>query len=186
MNGLIAHLESHLGPIDAGWSKLPDGSDCPFQIVRFLEGPIAGVTTLSTIGLSNALLPSPVSSKDIRHEFLFVARSGQEKAAPAVMQRVGIMAISHRRPLLRGEVVGPTGALIEDSALTYHYASVPVYHPDTLASCHLDGGDVAMVWLVPISEAEANFVRDHGWSAFEDKLVEKDPDLLDLCRPSVV
>ncbi|MEU4249540.1 suppressor of fused domain protein [Amycolatopsis sp. NPDC026612] len=39
-----------------------------------------------------------------------------------------------------------------------------------------------MVWLVPVSRAEAAYVGSHGWRAFEDELVRHDPDLLDPGR----
>jgi succinate dehydrogenase flavin-adding protein (antitoxin of CptAB toxin-antitoxin module) len=39
---------------------------------------------------------------------------------------------------------------------------------------------------VPISTEEADIVRTHGWSEFEDLLEAQDPDLFDLNRPSVV
>ena len=42
-----------------------------------------------------------------------------------------------------------------------------------------------MVWMVPIGKAEAAFVAEAGWSAFESKLADQDPDLLDLKRNQI-
>ncbi|MEV6873316.1 suppressor of fused domain protein [Amycolatopsis sp. NPDC051128] len=40
----------------------------------------------------------------------------------------------------------------------------------------------AIVWIVPISRREAEFVSVNGWQRFESLLAEYDPDLLDLHR----
>jgi hypothetical protein len=43
-----------------------------------------------------------------------------------------------------------------------------------------------MVWLIPLLTEEANFVKDRGWSLFEDVLELENPDLMDLNRGSIV
>ena len=62
------------------------------------------------------------------------------------------------------------------------YSAIPVYLPDDFAQFD----DVVLVWLVPISRAEAAFVTANGWSAFEDLLSETDPDLVDVDRKSLL
>jgi hypothetical protein len=44
---------------------------------------------------------------------------------------------------------------------------------------------VVMTWLVPITAAEASYVRARSWPALEDALVAEDPDLVDLSRSPV-
>ena len=39
--------------------------------------------------------------------------------------------------------------------------------------------------MIPISVSERDYVSDSGWDVFERRLVDKDPDLLDLNRPSI-
>ncbi len=66
------------------------------------------------------------------------------------------------------------------------YAAVPGYFDEDFDSVELeDGRGVAVIWMIPISDAENTFVTDCGWDAFERELVERDPDLLDLNRRSV-
>jgi hypothetical protein len=48
------------------------------------------------------------------------------------------------------------------------YAAIPVYFPDGFANYREEDRDVVMVWLVPISGTEAEFVHEHGWNRFED------------------
>jgi hypothetical protein len=58
------------------------------------------------------------------------------------------------------------------------YAAVPVYLPDEFGQF----GDVVIVWLVPVSRSEADFVFVRGWPAFEERLIDIDPDLTDVDR----
>ncbi|MEV7404891.1 suppressor of fused domain protein [Streptomyces sp. NPDC091267] len=69
------------------------------------------------------------------------------------------------------------------SAAAALYAALPVYFDDDFFSVTIENGsDVAIVWLVPITSAEADFVRVKGWQAFEQALAAQDPDLVDIDR----
>lgn len=72
------------------------------------------------------------------------------------------------------------------SELDALYATAPVYLPDAFAVAPLTSDLVChIVWLVPISPVERGYIASHGWEAFEQILVDQDPDLLSLSRPSV-
>lgn len=187
MKNLIGHLESNLGQIDAGW-KDSDGSAWAFQVVRFLGGPIANTVTYSTLGLSDAPLPSPVSAKEVRHELLFMARpTFCDRNIPAILYQVGKDAISRSRPYLRGDVIGPRGTLISGTSMEALYVSLPAYLPDTFATYNSpEGVSCIFAWLVPITSQEAEFAKTRGWEAFEDRLASVDPDLLNLGRKSII
>ena len=45
---------------------------------------------------------------------------------------------------------------------------------------------MVFAWLVGITGAEARFVEQNGWEAFEALLEERNPDLLDFGRESAV
>ena len=62
------------------------------------------------------------------------------------------------------------------------YAAIPLYFSDEFASFREGDREVVMVWLVPVSRTEAEFVRTHGWGRFEDELTRTNPDLLDVHR----
>lgn len=187
MKNLIEHLESHLGQIDVGW-KDSDGTAWPFQVLRFLGGPIANTVTYSTLGLSDTALPSPVSGKQVRHELLFMARPAFcDRNIPAILHQVGMEAITSRRAYLRGDVIGPRGALISGTDMEALYVSLPVYLPDSFATYKSpEGISCIFAWLVPITSQEAAFAKTKGWETFEDRLASVDPDLLDLRRKSIV
>jgi hypothetical protein len=87
--------------------------------------------------------------------------------------------------LRRGEVIGPRGKLFEHGTTTALYAAAPVYLPDDFAECAEGNRTIVLVWLVPITDDEAEYVRTHGWNSFEDALVAEDPDLTVVDRPPI-
>lgn len=182
--GLVEHFERTLGLITAGWSVDPDGVEMPFQIVRFTGGSDADSVGYSTLGLSRRVLPSPTSHLHIRHELLMLApKALKPDHVASILLQVGEMLIGTERALLRGDVIGPAGALVPGSELTALYVTMPMYFPEEFATYSDDDGAVVIAWLVPITDSEADYVSSHGWDAFEDKLVEQDPDVVDFHRP---
>lgn len=170
---VLAHFERHLGETVGGWSQDASGVRLPFDVLRFVDVPHRGCASYVTVGLSEHKLAGP--RKDVRLELIMGLRAD---AAPpvAVMAGIGEEILARHQPLLRGDVV-KVGGTIE-----WVYATVPVYYPDGLAQFD----DVAVCWLVPVFESEAQFVKRHGWDPFEDRLAEADPDLTDLGRSPVV
>ena len=167
--GLIEHLEARLGTITGG--RRHDG----FQVAAFGSGWFA------TIGLSHHHLTSRTSGRHLRLELLAGGRPAE--FLPGLLGQVADELLASGEALLRGDVIGPRGPLVPGSRMAAWYAAIPVYQDDGFAAADLpDGARAAIVWLVPISAAEAAYVRSHGWKAFEDELVRHDPDLLDLGR----
>ena len=104
----------------------------------------------------------------------------------AVLYQVAMGLVSSGVALLRGNVLGPAGQLFAGTCLTALYAAMPVYFGDEFSAyTDSDGNGIAIVWLVPITDAEARYVHEHGWNEFEDLLMRTNPDLLDLHRESV-
>ena len=183
MTSLPEHIERFLGEIEAGWTQDAEGVGVPFQVARCSGGEAPG-TPFVTLGLSREALKSPVSDKLIRHELVMVlAGSHPNGPAPGILQQVGRECLASGKALLRGDVIGPRGPLVDGSALEALYVASPVCLPDAFAT--YAGGDdqqVVFAWLIPIAGSELEYVRSHGWNAFEDGLVEAQPDLTDLYR----
>ncbi|GAB3938473.1 hypothetical protein GCM10029976_053010 [Kribbella albertanoniae] len=159
----------------------------PFQIARFSGGSDAGSVGYATLGLSRYPLLSPTSGRTIRQELLMLvpAESVAADRVASLLLQVGSMALARQRPLLRGNVIGPAGAIVPTSVLTALYVTMPVYFADEFATFAGADGDVLVAWLVPITTGEADFIADRGWDAFEDQLVEQDPDLVDFHRSGI-
>ncbi|WP_102193367.1 suppressor of fused domain protein [Microbacterium aurantiacum] len=181
--GLIEHFERTLGPIHSGWSVDADGAEMPFQLVRFAGGSDTDSVGYATLGLSRQALSSPDPGRSIRQELLVLAPEAlKPDHVVSLLIQVGSMVIGTRRALRRGNVIGPAGPLVPGSDLTALYVTMPVYFPDEFATFAGDEGDVLIAWLVPITTGEADFISRHGFDAFEDELVDQDPDLVDFRR----
>lgn len=182
----VEHFEAALGPMDRGWSKAQPGESPPFQVVRFLDAPMSGAVTFATLGLHRNPLATG-GGKTIRLELIFTCyeRFDDDQVA-SLLYAVGKQMLDEQKPLLRGAVLGPAGPLLPSSSLTALYVAIPVVFPDALRQWSGSHPPTVLAWLVPISAAEADFVRQDGWSAFENLLVSEDPDLFDLRRPGLV
>lgn len=185
---LIAHLETFLGPLEHGWSARPDGQKMPFQVAEFRGGALDGIHTFATVGLSNTGLISQPRGKAIHMECIMALHAGQgAKNIPALLQTVGAMMLHEGRPIIRGEVIGPSrSAILNGTPFSALYAAMPVYWPDAFASVDVSGFTVIIAWLIPIMEEEAAFIHGQGWGAFENLLEESGEDLLDMERRSVI
>lgn len=168
MSDLVRHLERTLGPISAGWSKDADRSELPFQMALFENGPLEGGSAICTLGLSDAKLN--IGAKSVRQEYLMLFR-GQFgfRNLPGILHQVGTEVLASGKGYLRGEVIGPRGQLVDDSVAEALYVAAPVYFPDEFHVFRPEGGEpIILVWLVPITRAEAKFVRECGWDKFEE------------------
>lgn len=186
MNHLPEHLERFLGPIDAGVrgdDTTPDG----VQVVHFGDGaPFAGVTTSATLGLSNYHL-GQASGRSLHQELVMhVPTTRRPSNLAGVLFQVAAELLERGQGLARGEVLGPRGVLFPDTGMTALVAAAPVYLPDAFAVCETPAAPVVLTWLIPLADQEARFAVEHGWSELENLFVQKDPDLTDLGRASVV
>lgn len=187
VRGLVQHFESVLGPVRSGWLAAPTGEPLPFQVVRYTRGPDVGSTAYSSLGLSR----HPLTAEDgtaVRQEVLVLAtKSLPVEYVLSTMQEVTAAMLRTGRPLRQGDVLGPGETHLLHSEMAAVYVALPVYFDDTFATYTTDeGGTVEVMWLVPVSEAEAQFVRGHGWESFEDLLLAQDPDLVDVFRAPMV
>ena len=182
MAGLVDHLEGYLGEVEVGWSKDADGEKLSFQVVRFSPDAFPGYVVFSTLGLSSSALASRRSGVPIRHEFMMMLPERlRDGPVPGLLQQVGLEVLASKSALLRGDVLGPRGPLFAMSEMEALYAAIPVYMPDGFGQWE----DIVIVWLVPISRAEAEFVSSRGWPLFEERLIDVDPDLTDVDRVSM-
>jgi hypothetical protein len=130
--------------------------------------------------------------RGVRQEFLFALRIADRAPSPEALSRVLIhvadLVLRTKRALLRGEVVSIGEPPINDAGCSDLYASLPVAFPDGLETFMESAPPTVYVWLFPLHPHESRFVRDHGWSDFEDRLEAALPpvDLFDMNRKSVV
>jgi hypothetical protein len=187
MPSLIEHYEQYVGTVQHGWSRSADAVELPFQVVECRGKGFQGVSAFATVGISKYGLRSTTSSKVIRQELLLAApTSFGARNIPGLLQQIGTEAIDRGFAYLRGTVIGPRGDLFEGKAFQAVYVAIPVCFPEALGTFRGDDGQsIVIAWLVPITQSETLYVREHGWEAFENLLERNDPDLFDLDRASL-
>jgi hypothetical protein len=180
---LIDHLERSLGKISGGWN-LP-GKDGALQVVRFLDQPNVGVSTYVTLGVSRAVLPLG-NGREVRQELLISAHDEFDpEQVASFLLTFSEYFLNQRRALLRGDVVGPSSPLIPGAEVVAVYASLPTMFGDEFWTFSGSTPPTVLVWLIPVHDEEVAFIKANGWSAFEDLLEARNPDLCDLRRCTV-
>jgi hypothetical protein len=185
---LVDHLESCLGTVLHEWSELPDLLGTGVQINQHDSAPRGVALTLATLGLSRYPLRSVSSGETIYHELLlFASRPAEPFNLPAVLAQIAHLTITRKRAILKGDILGSGGPLLNNSRMEGFFAALPLPLPPDLASVQDDDGrGIALVWLVPITAAEATWARTHGWQAFEKELDRQCADRLDWYRGEMV
>jgi hypothetical protein len=160
--------------------------DPRIRVVQFNDCPFREAITYSTLGLSHHVL-SQASGKDIRLELLFGCYSRFASWEPASLPAlVAQDIIRSHEPVVHGQVLGPAGPIKKGATAEGFYCGAPSVYPDALAEYVESNPVTVFVWLVPVTHEEIHYVWNRGWSAFEDLLVERNPDVWDLTRPSIV
>jgi Suppressor of fused protein (SUFU) len=184
---LIKHCEDHLGPIISGWSRNTTGDQLPFQVALFEKSPLPGVQVLCTLGLSNVLLRVGEGTRKLRQELVAMFREiDGPRNFPGILQQLGMDALGSGAAHALGDVIGPRGELRAGSSVSALYTALPVYLPDSFHVCRRTPDPVVFAWMVPITDAEAEYARRQGREAFEAALESADPDLLDISRESIL
>jgi hypothetical protein len=187
MSNYIEHLEYYLGKVNQTFEPIGLVDKRPFQVLSFRGTPVPEATTIATAGLSGHILEQPRGPK-IRQEFVACTyhKNANEEFA-GIIDHVGRQILLEHKALLRGEVLGPAGPIVPGSTLEALLCASPWYWEDDGFSRYSGlTPAVLIVWLVPISCDEANFIQNNGIDVFEDLIAKREPDLFDLGRLSIV
>lgn len=124
---------------------------------------------------------------DERHRFEFFILSPTETAAH--VETLAMIANFHADPryaLHLGSTVNIGRPWIEGSAADNLLVSLPYPYGPGLEWCDTPTGKVQMLWLVPITSAEAAFARARGTAALEELLEKSDENVIAADRRSLV
>lgn len=170
------------------WSPPADAVQGSPRVACFREGRFAGCQSFATVGLSRTPLRHPASDRHFHLELLTCENTSRATGCghfPGVLEFVTGQLMASGRAILRGDVV-PLPAPLPGGTMTALYAGLPVCFDNDFFSVTIENGiDVAIVWLIPVTEQETAFIREKGWRAFEDALALQDPDLLDPALPQL-
>jgi hypothetical protein len=153
------------------------------DIARFEDRPEPGVITYATLGLSDSVIPSQVVPP-LGVEVLGVC--DRAAAFHVVLAAIASRVMAEPGRCGPGSVFGrvvPAGL----SHTMRHVVLVPpfLWEPD-LGSRVVDYKTVAWLLAVPISDAELQFQSDNGFDALEAAFAEKQIDIFNPNRASIV
>jgi hypothetical protein len=183
---ILSHLERSLGTVSKSIT-LVDQVYPNLHVVFFSDQPSIGLTTFSTIGLSNTILELR-SGRQVRQELIFTVRSESYDTGDIAsflltfseeLMKTGIA-------LMRGEVVGPGDSIIPNVTCSGVYACGPVFFEKEFHVLTSTNPPTILVWLIPVLENEIKFIRQFGWDSFENELEKQNVDFWNLDRESIV
>lgn len=161
-----------------------DSMPLTVDILSCADSPGAGFTSYSTLGLSDHPMVNSQGEFPTRVEFAGV----MESAAAGFHQVLGSAAF---RVIRTREVVRPGRVFLDyvaeyfpDTHLPHLYFTAPFFWGDALSGEVFGGKRVSWILAIPASDAEVQYVRDHGDDAFERLLEARDADVTSLRRPS--
>lgn len=175
-------LESVFGPIREGWAVPAIGTvEAGVQVVSF-AGTRWTPPVLATLGLSGHILTSRQSQRGIRIELVCPEGTDRTLVVPLLMMVSQRMIQSHDA-VLRGDWLNISGL---SSDWFGFYMTLPIFIDEVDHAIQAGNEIVNLVWAIPIKQAEANFIDQSGWQAWEDVLEENFDKLSDPCRASFI
>ncbi len=156
------------------------------DILSSLNSPEEGITSYSTIGLSSYPLIKDDKEYPTRVEFVGTASNDFSLFANALATAAFNISVSR--------FFCYPGAIFTD-VLSVHKVSKtmcsflltpPFLWEGSLETIVIDGLSIAWLMAIPISISEERYAAEYGSDALEDILEEKEIDIFDLNRPSVV
>jgi hypothetical protein len=155
-----------------------------YHIVEYEDRPCQGAVTLATLGLSAVPLHM------FRQELLFCCY--KRFVIPDLITLIRVVAqmiTDSQHPLFHGDTLPPAGPLLETTPMEALYTATLMYfNTDAQQFDTLQVGTlrVLIAWLLPVYRTEVEWIQKYGYDAFEDLIVELDPDGLNLARPPIV
>ena len=179
VDGLVEHVEAHLGTIAGEWDTDPDGRELPFRIVHYEGKAPPGTEIFSTLGLSDHAL----SDRGARIELIMIAPARLTPGTiPPILVAAGELPLELDDVPNVGDTFRSIDPLREISPMDCLYVGRPLYQPPELNPFDNGDDEVLFLWLIPVYDHEADFIDEKGWAAFESLMWELDVDPTDFTR----
>lgn len=147
--------------------------------------PSDAFTSYSTLGLSDHPMVNSHGEFPTRLEIAAVMESSAA-GFHRVLGSAAFRVMQTREVVRPGRVFpGYVAEYFPDAGLPHLYFTAPFYWGDTLGTAVFGAKRVSWLLAIPISDREAQYVRDRGDEAFEELLQAEDADVARLGRPSV-
>lgn len=155
------------------------------DILSTKDRPYEGVTSYSTIGLSDYSIGYSIDEKPLRIEIVGASATIFE-FFPNIVSTCAFNIINTKFPITHGEIYKEVVKMYYPDSEMEHVLFTSPFLWEKLIS--LDFIDKKVTWLltVPISTKELLFVEKEGAEALEDLFEKKDIDIFDIRRNSVL
>ncbi len=152
------------------------------------ECPDEGITSASTIGLSDAVMREEDGEEfPVRLE-LCAAFPTSAPEFPSILAQLSYLVKKTGQLLAPGTLVeNAISELFPDATVPHAYLTTPFpWGEDNLESLTVMGKTIAWLCVIPVSEKERIFLEEKGDEALEDALEDGEVDIYDLERESSV
>jgi hypothetical protein len=163
-----------------------DFENLSVDILRCAERPWSGITSYSTIGLSDSPMLKDGAEFPVRLEIAGASASSNElfpnmlaSAAFSIMRTHGLYAPGTY-------MVNYVKEYYPNTTVPHFYFTTPFLWEDSLKTLDCRTKKVSWLLVVPISDTELSFLKQHGDDALEDLFEKNDIDVFNLHRESVV
>ncbi len=165
---------------------LDDAEENFVDILTCPNHPEKGVSSYSTIGLSDSPLIMQGLEYPTRLEIVGACYS-EFTDFDLALGTAAFCIINSKWPCYPGAIFPDVLKMYNLSPTMKHFLFVPPFlWEDTLKTMYFEKKTVAWLLAVPISEKEIDFAEKNGPDALEDIFVEKQIDIYDLKRLSVL
>lgn len=157
------------------------------DLLRCPDRPGEGVTSLGTIGLSDFPLYLQDEEYPVRVELVGAVASRDVEAFASILGTTAFCIIRSGRIVHPGSILeDAVSVYIPDTSLPHIYFTAPFLWEKDLRATQFDTKKVAWLLAFPISQTEADFLREKGDSALEDEFEKRNIDIFDLYREPVM
>lgn len=157
------------------------------DLLEIRDQPEEGLVSYSTLGLFES---------ELRHDDGEPMKTRIELCADMpedLQQWANVMATAAFALMRGGQAVRPGSVLPDCVAEFYPKSTTPhlylcapfAWNDGEFPRVEFDAFMVNWLQVFPISQAELDYIEQHGGEAFEDQMLEHDPDIYDLTRKSL-
>lgn len=179
-NGVLGHLERHLGPVQRVESAQSDQGNRGYDLTTFHqdEPPISTVVT-------NGLRFQTVTSM-LPEELACSLWDGQESVAHYLVDSTASMILQNSRGLEYGMVIENRQPIINGTEIQAVLAHQTPFFGGTFDVYPDDQRpELQIISLIPITSREAAVAREEGSDALFMRFKEHRANILDVRRPAV-
>lgn len=163
-----------------------DNREHSVDILSCHDRPYDGVTSYSTIGLSDYSIDQSANSVHLRVELVGACASKYE-CFPNILSSCAFNIINTKYKCYPGAIYpGVVDYYMPDSPMKHILFVPPYLWEDRLTTLSFADKKVAWLLAVPISNAELDYAKRHGIDALETLFEERQIDIFKLERDSVI